>query len=420
MASEEPNDIIKNVLCKNCTKPCYEKTESKKNKELQYVTCEECGDSYHKMCTDIGTKAWDIVTGDNESILFKCPPCIVNKGKKFHEMKEIKNEISDVKNEMKNEMKALLLENNNLMLKQFKDLMFPEVEKMIDSKLKKHADAVDKKIEEKLPKVEQMIDQKLKIHANEIDKKIEEKIRHLEEKTDKAVDDKMNKKISAEVLNKEEQIVIEDKIQKQVSQSFDELKEREERKTNLIVYNVSESAADDVEEQAREDLQNVKLVLKHTNPDLSNNIIEQLTVDKISRLGNKEKEVKKDEATPDKKEEPNPENNAQNPNNDDESKINKKKESKPRPIKLSLPDEKTKFKILGNSKTLRNYQAQANIGIKPDLTRQQQLEDKELRQQLKKRKEDGEDVMIYKNKIILREEHAKLKQEFSLKTTNQQ
>ena len=265
-----------------------------------------------------------------------------------------------------------------------------------------------------------MIDQKLKIHANEIDKKIEEKIRHFEEKTDKAVDDKMNKKISAEVLNKEEQIVIEDKIQKQVSQSFDELKEREERKTNLIVYNVSESAADDVEEQAREDLQNVKLVLKHTNPDLSNNIIEQLTVDKISRLGNKEKEVKKDEATPDKKEEPNPENNAQNPNNDDESKINKKKESKPRPIKLSLPDEKTKFKILGNSKTLRNYQAQANIGIKPDLTRQQQLEDKELRQQLKKRKEDGEDVMIYKNKIILREEHAKLKQEFSLKTTNQQ
>jgi len=205
--------------------------------------------------------------------------------------------------------------------------------------------------------------------------------------------------------------------------SFDELKEREERKTNLIVYNIVESNNDDKAEQAKEDLEKVKQVLMYTNPDLSNSLIEHLTVDKLSRLGNREKKVKKDDSNPEKKDEPNLPNSNKidepKPDNDDTN-APKTNATKPRPIKLSLPDEKTKFKVLGKSKVLRNYQAQQNIGIKPDLTRQQQLEDKELREQLKKRKDEGEDVMIYKNKIILREEHTKLKQEYAANSTDQQ
>ena len=231
MASNDKNESsssvgkIQQLLCKNCSKPCLEKDQVKKNKELQYVTCETCGDSYHKMCTDIQTKEWDLVTGGNESILFKCPPCIVNKGKKYQEMSELKNEIGDVKTELKSEMsgvkeevsnlRALLLENNNSLIRQLKEAMYPEVEEMIDRKLKDH--------------------------AAEIDQKIDEKLKSFEERNNRTVDEKMSRKMTTEIYSKNEQVAIEDKIQKQVSQSFDEMKEREERKLNLIFFNIKES-----------------------------------------------------------------------------------------------------------------------------------------------------------------------------------
>ena len=381
MASNDKNESsssvgkIQQLLCKNCSKPCLEKDQVKKNKELQYVTCEACGDSYHKMCTDIQTKEWDLVTGSNESILFKCPPCIVNKGKKYQEMTDLKNEIGDVKTELKDEMsgvrgevsgvkeevsnlRALILENNNSLIRQLKEAMYPEVEEMIDRKLKDH--------------------------AAEIDKKIDEKFRSFEEKNNKTVDEKMSQKMTTEIYSKSEQVAIEDKIQKQVSQSFDEMKEREERKLNLIFFNIKESTKKEKAEAFKEDIEKVKEVLSHTNPDLSENIVKDLQEDKMTRLGNKD-------------------------DSNDQTK-------RPRPIKLTLKNEKTKFKILKNSSLLKNFQSQQNVGIKPDLTKQQQIEDKELRAQLKRRKDGGEDVMIYRNKVILREDHAKLKSEYQQQT----
>ena len=389
MASKENNEsstgvgTIKQLLCKNCSKPCYEKDQVKKNKELQYVTCEVCGDSYHKMCTDIQTKEWDLVTGGNESILFKCPPCIVNKGKKYQEFTDLKNEVTGVKTELKDEvtgvktelksemsgvkeevsnLRALILENNNNIIKQLKEAMLPEVEEMIDRKLKKHAD--------------------------EIDQKIEEKFKSFEEKNNKTVDEKMNKKMTTDIYSKNEHIAIEDKIQKQVTQSFDEMKEREERKLNLIFFNIKESTSNEKAEAFKEDINKVKQVLSHTNPDLSEDIVKDLSEENMFRLGNKD-------------------------DSNDQSK-------KPRPIKLTLPNEKTKFKILKNTTLLKNFESQQNVGIKPDLTKLQQKEDKELRAQLKKRKDEGEDVMIYRNKVILREDHAKLKREYQQLTQQSQ
>ena len=158
ITGNDNKDLTKNVLCKNCNKECLTKEATGKKKEFQSVQCEECGDHYHKMCTDIGNKEWELVTGPNESILFKCPRCIVNKGKKFQEMKELKKEISEVKNEMsefkalftqnkkmereisevKSEMsdfKALLIQNNTVMIQQLKAEMFPEVENIIEKKI---------------------------------------------------------------------------------------------------------------------------------------------------------------------------------------------------------------------------------------------------------------------------------------------
>ena len=53
------------------------------------------------------------------------------------------------------------------------------------------------------------------------------------------------------------------------------------------------------------------------------------------------------------------------------------------------------------------------IGIKFDLTRQQQAEDREMRQELVRRKAANEDVMIFRGKIIERSQLMKLKNEKS-------
>ena len=48
-----------------------------------------------------------------------------------------------------------------------------------------------------------------------------------------------------------------------------------------------------------------------------------------------------------------------------------------------------------------------------DLTKKQQIEDKQLRQEVERRKANGEDVMIFRNRVIKREDHQKLKDEAS-------
>ena len=344
------------VLCKNCSKPCFDKTEGKKNKELQYVKCEECGDAYHKMCTDIGNKEWDLVTGSNESILFKCPPCLVNKGKKFQEIKELKNEISSLRSEMaslKNlnsevaSLKELFVKNNEALsatlIKQLEASMFPKVEVMIDQKLKQHAESTEKKYEDRIKKLEQDY----------------EEVRQVEPQP--------------AAISKSVQEEIESKIKTQVTQSIDEIRELEERKKNLIIFGVKESETENEEEAESEDFSKVKEILSHSNPELVNKEIKEIDLSNMTRMGSK-----KEDAT------------------------------KPRPIKLTLKDNKTKFKFLKNSYKMKDCETHKNIGFKMDLTKKQQEEDKVLRLELAERKKN-EDVMIYKKQVLLRSEVDKLK-----------
>ena len=110
---------------------------------------------------------------------------------------------------------------------------------------------------------------------------------------------------------------------------------------------------------------------------MSENAIKDMTTDKITRLGRK----------------------------------STNKDSKPRPLKLNLPNEATKYKIIRNTYRLKSCSNHPNIGLKFDLTRQQQSEERELRKELEQRKAANEDVMIYRGRIIKRNEHEKLRQE---------
>ena len=263
----------------------------------------------------------------------------------------------------------------------FNDLK-DNLEKMIEDNSKKKQQVMESNNAVLLQCIKDIKDEMLK----KIDKKIDEKLHLFAASNEKLIEEKINERLPSDAADER---AIEQKIKVQVAQSFDELREREERKFNLIVYNITESTKANVEEEKQEDISKVKDVLNFTNPDLKDSIIQNLSAKCIFRLG--QKEIIQEQQ--------------QEQQQDKQQKI-----PKPRPIKIILPDEKTKYSILRNAHTLKSYQAQNRVGIKLDLTKQQHLEDKLLKEELEKRKkEEGLDLMIFRGEIIKREDHARLK-----------
>ena len=83
-----------------------------------------------------------------------------------------------------------------------------------------------------------------------IDEKIDNKMKEFSDKNEKMVDEKIKVCLSSKDASNDEKI-IEEKIKVQIEQSFDELKDREERKNNLIIFNLKESIK---EEETRQQM----------------------------------------------------------------------------------------------------------------------------------------------------------------------
>ena len=222
-----------------------------------------------------------------------------------------------------------------------------------------------------------------------VDQKIESKMREFEERNDKVTDQKIKTQIEATNQNKKEQINIESTVKSEVTEQLNEMKEIELKKCNLMMFNLKESLKSDASEAEIEDLQAVKQVLEHVSPELKENVISNITSENIKRLGKK------------------PENS-----NEENTKV--------RPIKITLQDETVKFKFLKKSHKLKTFLPNQRIGLKKDLTKQQLIEENELRKELQRRKELKEDVMIYRNKVILRADHERMKKETQLKVPESQ
>ena len=86
------------------------------------------------------------------------------------------------------------------------------------------------------------------------------------------------------------------------------------------------------------------------------------------------------------------------------SRIGKPHQNRSRMIKVVCPDVQTKRTILRNGKRLRSSPHFKNVFVNEDRTPMQQDQFRKLRAELKRRKENGEDVMIRHNKIMTRHE----------------
>ena len=143
-------------------------------------------------------------------------------------------------------------------------------------------------------------------------------------------------------------------IQTHVSEVLEDQREREEKKNNIILFNVPEVTNNNdlsAKEEIEVDVENIKDVLSVVYPDVDSL---ELSEKNVIRLGR----IKKDE-------------------------IN-------RPVKVMLQDNNSKGRIFVNSWKLRSHDTFSRVGISGDKTRKGLERFKELKLQLQKKRKKQE------------------------------
>ena len=97
-----------------------------------------------------------------------------------------------------------------------------------------------------------------------------------------------------------------------------------------------------------------------------------------------------------------------NESSDPPHRFGKIKPGHSRPLRLTCKTLSHKFQILRASKRLKDVPECRNVFVRPDLTQMQRENDQRLRNELKQRRQGGEDVVIFRGNVIRRD----LKQNF--------
>jgi len=79
-------------------------------------------------------------------------------------------------------------------------------------------------------------------------------------------------------------------------------------------------------------------------------------------------------------------------------------QGKPRPLRVTCSNVGKKLEFLTKSKRLKHSAHFSNVYINPDLTPMQQQESRKLQEELKERRQAGEDVFIHRGRIMRRED----------------
>ena len=178
-------------------------------------------------------------------------------------------------------------------------------------------------------------------------------------------EEKLEEKIKSQVtaILKEDR----DKQEKEKEETADE-KERLEKKHNIVIFNVEEQAGE--EEDQEKDLEEVKAIIQITTPNID---LSALSKDSVKRLGYKRK-------------------------------AHTGSTTRPRAIQVILPKTHPKATVLKNAQEVRKNPKYSKVGIQHDKTRKELLRDKELRAEIDERRKNGEDVMIFRDRVILRKD----------------
>ena len=155
---------------------------------------------------------------------------------------------------------------------------------------------------------------------------------------------------------------VDEKLTKCLIERKEETKEQESRENNIIIYNLPESHDSDEEAALTSDTSQVSDLFTSIGSDLTG----QKLGDSMSGL----------------------------------RRLGKRSEGKHRPIKISFKDSSHKFTVLRRARNLKGSSKFAKIGIAEDKTLQQREIERKLREELKRRRGNGENVIIFKGAIV--------------------
>ena len=332
------------INCIECQEICLHKIKYDIAGE-EPIECVSCQKWHHRKCLDkpVTKKDWESLTGENESITFNCSTCIQGRGEKVNELKEIKQ---------------MMLENQVIM-QSIQKTIKEQVHKAVESKFtdvnSKH-DALEKKVTDNETKNEerfQAIERELKKQGNQ----------------DNEQKDENEKKLYSMISNTRENVAsMENKIKDEVKMYLDSQQDKEKRKNNLIIHRLEETQVKK-EDQIARDKADVLKIIATTNPELIAELQNTLLEEKrITRLGNK-----KPDAT------------------------------RPRPLRIILPEEDIKIDILKGCSNLKDSPF-SHISVQQDLTIAEQKKHYQLRKECRERKDKGEKVRLYRGKIIVEQD----------------
>lgn len=197
-----------------------------------------------------------------------------------------------------------------------------------------------------------------------IEKSKEETLSSLENKIDnqtklidsllKRVDDLTKVNNLLEKKNK----ILEERMECLSSSVMEEMEDRNHRRRNVIISGVLEQRSGDTDERRMADMERVEKLMQDLSICVEDNAIRGIT--RIGKAG----------------------------------------KSGHRLLKVTFRDQDIQRDVLRRAKQLRNMDMHRKTFINPDLTLLQRRERKNLNEELRRRRNSGEDVVIWKGKIV--------------------
>jgi len=155
---------------------------------------------------------------------------------------------------------------------------------------------------------------------------------------------------------------VDDIVKARLDETLQEENEKKLRKNNVIVFGLEESSAAEGEVRNADDTEAMQMILRTARCDGE--------MKQLIRLGKKPTPAPGEEV-------------------------------RPRPLKVVFADEKSKNELLEKARVLRGT-VHAQIFVVQDMTPKERERRKVLVEERNRRKQAGEDVIIFQDKVVLR------------------
>ena len=315
------------------------------------LQCELCENWFHATCLGIKKNAFTVI-GSSDNIPWFCRNCVDKQKKILGECKELRKENETLKQEnvyLKDALSSIQ-EQMTRMKETIKEEVTKDIEALIyDNSFKRD---LQKEIVKDCRKEIQTVVNEIKNQVTTMSTNNMEEIRG--EVRAMVVEEAANN--NSELSEQQSDRNIEERIAK-VIRKEEEIKER---MRNLVVFNMREPTTSNHWEKETEDRENVDRVIKEGVGDQIFNIVKTIRLGKLI------------------------------PNS-----------TRPRPLLVKLDNPGDKWRILKNSRNLRNKEDwMKQVGLAPDMTIEEREINRKLVEELKERKRNGEtDIFISKGKI---------------------